>query len=189
MTDNKYNMQTYADLVSDLWDSECIFLVEFLQRCAIVKSERYMQTLTKLKQRSRRIRWNRRINAALITLQSRFSTIRLPNLVSPKDAFLWRRLRTTTSWNKGCMRSSDASAKSFKRPICSVSLQIGKYKLIMKETLWKINLTFKWCTHDICKFLYNYSNSFWEKRRHFLHTASTCNTKPATKKLKVYLTA
>lgn len=50
MIENKYNVQTSADkdLVSDIWDSESILLVEFLKRGAVVNSERYMQTLEKL---------------------------------------------------------------------------------------------------------------------------------------------
>jgi len=39
-----------------------------------------------------------------------------------------------------CVRQQ-AEAKGFMRQINSVSLKIGKYNLIVKETLWKINLT------------------------------------------------
>jgi hypothetical protein len=40
------------------------------------------------------------------------------------------------------VKSSGASAKSFKRPTYSVSCKVGKTVLIMKQNLWKNNLSF-----------------------------------------------
>jgi hypothetical protein len=51
-------------------------------------------------------------------------------------------LLTTTSWKPTGVKSSDAAAKSFTWPVYSVWRKGWKCVLIMKETLWRSNLTF-----------------------------------------------
>jgi hypothetical protein len=60
----KFKVQTSAGkvMVSVFWDSERITLVEFLERVATTNSERDVQTLKKLKQRTGMVRPNRKID-------------------------------------------------------------------------------------------------------------------------------
>jgi histone-lysine N-methyltransferase SETMAR len=103
-------------------------------------SERYVQTLKKLKQRIRRVRPNRKMNQVVLlhdnarphtSLRTREATATMGRTVlphplyspdlAPSDFHLfgpWRMrsedavLRTTTNWNTACVKSSDASPKS-----------------------------------------------------------------------------
>jgi len=69
-----------------------------------------------------------------------------------------------------CVKSSDASAKSFTRPADSVSRKGVKIVLAMEENLWENNLNF---VNDvttiyvkyICKIHYIRHDSFCEKKR------------------------
>jgi hypothetical protein len=60
----KFKVQTSAGKVmaSVFWDSEGILLVEFLERGATINSQRYVQTLKKLKHSIRRVQPNRMMN-------------------------------------------------------------------------------------------------------------------------------
>jgi hypothetical protein len=69
-------------------------------------------------------------------------------------------LRTTTIWNSASVRSSDASAKSFKRPPCGVTRKLG---ISLTETVEKSSQHCRSCTRDICKYNYKCHYSFWEK--------------------------
>jgi histone-lysine N-methyltransferase SETMAR len=51
---------------SDFWDSEGTLLVDFLERGATINSQRHVQALKKFKQRSRRVRPNRKTNQVLL---------------------------------------------------------------------------------------------------------------------------
>lgn len=51
-------------------------------------------------------------------------------------------LRSKTCWITACVKISDASAKSFRRPAYSVSPKGRKSVFIMKETFWENNLNF-----------------------------------------------
>ena len=70
------------------------------------------------------------------SLQSRFSTHRLPLLapwrIHPEVAVL----STMTSWNTACVKSSNASANTFTQPANSVSHKGGNV-LIIKQILGK----------------------------------------------------
>jgi hypothetical protein len=55
-------------MVSVFWDSEGKLLVEFMERGATVSSERYVQTVKKLKERIRRVRPYRKMNKVLLLL-------------------------------------------------------------------------------------------------------------------------
>jgi hypothetical protein len=68
MWEKKLKVQISAGkvLASAFWDIEGILLVKFLKRGATINSERYVQTLQKLKQRIRRVRPNRKPKHVLI---------------------------------------------------------------------------------------------------------------------------
>jgi len=55
-------------VASIFWDSEGVLLAECLKRGATVNSERYVQTLKKLKQQIRRIRPNKNMTEVLIII-------------------------------------------------------------------------------------------------------------------------
>jgi hypothetical protein len=59
-------------------------------------------------------------------------------VTGPAATILWM----TTSCSTACMKSSDASAKSFMQVAYSTSHKGEKSVLIMKDTLWKNNLNF-----------------------------------------------
>jgi histone-lysine N-methyltransferase SETMAR len=67
----KKKLQTSAGkvMVSFFWDSERITFVEFLERRATTNSERDLQTLKKLKQRTGMVRPNRKIDHVLLLLR------------------------------------------------------------------------------------------------------------------------
>ena len=98
------------------WDSEGILLVEFVQRGATVHPERYVQSVKKLEQRVRRVWPNSKMNQVFIlptvpVLHPPIYTFCSPGRWTPRTPFL----RVTTSWNTACVKSSDVSAKIFKR--------------------------------------------------------------------------
>jgi hypothetical protein len=64
----------------------------------------------------------------------------------PEDAVV----RTKTSCNTACVKSSDPSAKGFTRPAHSVSRRLEKTVLIMTQILWENYLNFVQDVKTIC---------------------------------------
>jgi hypothetical protein len=95
-------------------------------------------------------------------LQSRFSIPDFHLFGAVKDAHRGRRFAEDDEMKRNVRWRTDASAKIFTWPSCSVSGKLGKRVLIMKETLWKNNF----------KFQYNCNYSFWgkKKRKHYFLT-------------------
>jgi len=58
------------------------------------------------------------------------------------DVHRGRRFSETTSCNKACMKICIALTKSFKQSVYSITRKVGRSVLIMKENLWKNNLSF-----------------------------------------------
>jgi hypothetical protein len=140
-------ISSYRRLLGKSWLG--ILLVEFLNRGATVNSERYAQTLSKLKQRIRRFEPNRKMNQVLFVRDNAkphtdlCTTGAIATMVCtvlphppyyslffhfvasegcmPRTPFCGRRLVDTA-----CLMSSDASAKSFTLPAHSVSCKGGK---------------------------------------------------------------
>ena len=57
-------------MASVFWDIEGVLLAEFLKGGATINSERYVQTLKKLKQRIRRIRPNKNMTEVLLIIRT-----------------------------------------------------------------------------------------------------------------------
>jgi hypothetical protein len=68
-----------------------------------------------------------------------------------------------TSRNTECLKSSEASAKSFMWPALIFSRKGKNLGLIMEKTLWKNNLNFVRCNHYISKLHYNCDYTLWQK--------------------------
>jgi hypothetical protein len=154
---------------SVFWHGAAIFLAELLHRRDPINSHQYVQALKKSEQ-IWRVRPNRELEIVILhenarlhsSLHTREATVEAGQTVLPhppyspnlspsklnwfcslKDALRGIISQMTKSWNTACLKSCDASAKSFMRPAYSVMS-------LMAQNIQSLS----WCYNWVANVLY-----------------------------------